>query len=159
LLAGMAVFNDFFAYSSGVYTKTAGSGLAGYHCITVVGYDDAQQCWILKNSWGAGWGDGGYVRIKYGQADVLIDTSWSFYSVAIQILPTWYGGLTVSQVYSSIHSQNAWAYFAGYGWRRIYTGAADGVTNMLALFAEAAANGKQVTVLADGDWVYQAYLL
>ena len=52
LLAGMAVFNDFFAYNSGVYVKTAGSALAGYHCITVVGYDDNQQSWILKNSWG-----------------------------------------------------------------------------------------------------------
>ena len=37
--------------------------------------------------------------------------------------------------------------------------AADGVTNMLALFAQAVAKGKKVTVYADGDFVYQAYLL
>jgi len=65
----------------------------------------------------------------------------------------------VNRVYSSAHSQNAWAFFQGLGWRRIQTGAADGVTNMLAVFAEAVANDKSVTIYADGDFVYQAYLI
>lgn len=159
LLAGMAVYNDFFSYSSGVYVKTSGTSLAGYHCLCVVGYDDAQQCWILKNSWGAGWGDGGFCRIRYGQNDLLIDSSWSFYSVAIDIQPAWHSNVVVNQTYASHHSQNAWAHFQGLGWRRIKTGSADGVTNMLALFAEAVANGKRVTIYADGDFVYRAYLL
>jgi hypothetical protein len=159
VLAGMAVFNDFFGYTSGVYQKTAGSSLAGYHCICVVGYDDTQQCWILKNSWGTGWGESGFCRIKYSQSDLLIDSSWSFYSVVVQIQPAWLTNVTVSQTYATPHSQNAWAYFAGYGWRKIQTGATDGVTNMLAIFAEAVANGRNVTVYADGDFVYYAYLL
>lgn len=159
VLAGMAVYNDFFAYSSGVYVKTANTGLAGYHCICVVGYDDSQQCWILKNSWGPGWGDGGFVRIRYGQADLLIDSDWSFYSVAVQVQPVWQGNVVVTQVFSTVQSQNAWAYFQGLGWRKIMTGAADGVTNMLAVFAEAVANGRRVTIYADGSFVYQAYLL
>jgi C1A family cysteine protease len=159
LLAGMAVFNDFFAYKSGVYVAMPSTGLAGYHCITIVGYDDSQQCWILKNSWGAGWGDGGFCRIQYNQSDLLLDTSWQFYSVVPLIHAAWHGGVTVAQTYSSHHSQNAWAYFAGLGWRKIQTGAPDGVTNMLALFAQAEAKGRQVTIYADGDLVYQAYLL
>ena len=53
----------------------------GYHCICVVGYDDSQQCWIIKNSWGTTWGTNGFGRIGYGQADLLIDSSWMFYSV------------------------------------------------------------------------------
>jgi C1A family cysteine protease len=159
LLAGMAVFNDFFAYSSGVYVASPSTGLAGYHCITIVGYDDNQQCWILKNSWGAGWGDGGFVRIRYNQADLLLDTSWQFYSVVPIISYAWHSGILVNQVYSSHHSQNAWAHLQGLGWRRIQTGAPDGVTNMLALLTEARANGKQVTVYADGDYVTQAYLM
>jgi len=80
VVGGMAVYNDFFSYSSGIYQKTSGSTLAGYHCICVVGYDDTQQCWIIKNSWGKNWGENGYCRIKYGQADLLIDSSWAFYS-------------------------------------------------------------------------------
>jgi C1A family cysteine protease len=159
LLAGMAVYNDFFAYTGGVYQKTAGSSLEGYHCITVVGYNDSQQCWILKNSWGPNWGDSGYCRIRYGQADLLIDSSWSFYSVVIQIPAAWHANIVVNQTYTTRHSQNAWAHFQGLGWRRIKTGAADGVTNMLILFAEAVANNKRVTIYADGDFVYQAYLL
>lgn len=87
VVAGMAVYNDFFSYSSGVYQKTAGSSLAGYHCICVVGYNDSQQCWIIKNSWGDDWGDNGFCCIKYGQADLLIDSSWAFYSVDPDVEP------------------------------------------------------------------------
>lgn len=162
VLAGMEVWSDFFAYSSGVYVKSAAAtrlSPPGYHCVCVVGYDDTQQCWIIKNSWGSGWGDGGFVRIRYNQPDILLDTSWQFYSVVPLIQAAWHGGVTVGQTYSSHHSQNAWAYFQGLGWRKIQTGAPDGVTNMLALFAEAEANGKQVTIYADGEFVFQAYLL
>lgn len=159
VLAGMAVFNDFFAYTGGIYQKTAGSTLAGYHCICVVGYNDAQQCWIIKNSWGTNWGDSGFVRIRYGQADLLIDTSWTFSSVVVQIQAAWLSNVTVTRVYATRDSQNAWAYIQGYGWRKIQTGAPDGVTNLLTLFAQAVAKNKNVTIYADGDFVYQAYLL
>lgn len=158
VLAGMAVYNDFFAYKSGVYVK-ANDTLAGYHCICVVGYDDAQQCWIIKNSWGTGWGESGFGRIRYGQADLLIDSSWQMYSAAVAIQAAWQGNVTVSQTFASRDSQNAWAYFQGLGWRRISTGAPDGVTNMLALFANAVAKNKKVSAYMDGDFVYQGYLL
>lgn len=158
VLSGMAVFDDFFAYSGDVYQKTAGSPLAGYHCICVVGYDDNQQCWILKNSWGPNWGDQGFCRVRYGQADLLIDTSWMFYSVVASVQGGWLSNVTVSQTYATRDSQNAWAYFAGYGWRKIQTGSPDGVTNMLMLLAEACAKNKPVTVYTDSTFVFQAYL-
>lgn len=159
LLAGMAVYNDFFAYSSGVYVKSSSTSLAGYHCICCVGYDDSQQCWILKNSWGSGWGDNGFVRIRYNQADLLIDTSWSMYSVDVNIGAVWYPNISVSQVYSTPHSKNAWAYLQGIGWRKIDPNASDGVTNTLAILAIAVADGKKVTVLADGTTIQRAYLI
>ncbi|MFE0510030.1 C1 family peptidase [Streptomyces sp. NPDC058964] len=58
--------DDFFAYRTGVYHKTV-QHIAGLHCIAIVGYSDPDRCWIAKNSWGRGWGDGGYVRIGYGE--------------------------------------------------------------------------------------------
>ncbi|MFZ4398270.1 MAG: C1 family peptidase, partial [Kiritimatiellia bacterium] len=58
----------FQAYRSGVF-NTSESGNSGYgnHAVILVGWDDAQGCWIMRNSWGAGWGEnGGYMRIAYG---------------------------------------------------------------------------------------------
>jgi hypothetical protein len=37
----------------------------GYHAYTIVGYDDAAMEFIALNSWGPGWGEGGYTRISY----------------------------------------------------------------------------------------------
>jgi len=157
VLSGMAVYNDFFAYTSGVYVKTSGATLAGYHCICCVGYDDAQQCWILKNSWGTGWGDGGFVRIRYNQPDLLLDTSWMMYSVDLTVGPVWQY-VNVLQTYSSRDSVNAWAYFQGLGWRKIQPGAPDGVTDMLTMFSHAVASNIPVTVYVDGSSVFIAYL-
>jgi len=42
----------------------------GGHLMLIVGYDDAQRAWICKNSWGSGWGDGGYVLVGYGEAQI-----------------------------------------------------------------------------------------
>jgi len=78
VVAGMAVYADFFSYSSGVY-KVTSTDLRGYHCICVIGYDDTQKCWICKNSWGTAWGDHGFFKIGYGQSK--IDTNFAFYDM------------------------------------------------------------------------------
>ncbi len=36
-----------------------------WHCLVLVGWDDKQQCWQIKNSWGSGYGNNGYVCIPY----------------------------------------------------------------------------------------------
>ena len=36
------------------------------HGVTIVGWNDTDDCWICKNSWGEAWGESGYFRIKYG---------------------------------------------------------------------------------------------
>lgn len=37
----------------------------GGHAMLMVGYDDGKRAWLVRNSWGAGWGDGGHVWIDY----------------------------------------------------------------------------------------------
>lgn len=37
----------------------------GGHCMMVVGYDDAQQRFLVRNSWGTGWGMQGYCTMPY----------------------------------------------------------------------------------------------
>lgn len=78
MVACMAVYGDFFHYVGGVYRHTEGS-LAGYHAIAVVGYSDADQAWLCKNSWGSGWGEAGWFQLGYGECG--IDTHFAMYGV------------------------------------------------------------------------------
>jgi hypothetical protein len=41
----------------------------------LVGYDDTQACWIVKNSWGTSWGEAGWYKLSY----------------TANIISTWYG--------------------------------------------------------------------
>ncbi len=69
LTTAFTVYEDFFAYSGGVYSHHSGAAVGG-HCVCCVGYDDAIQAWLCKNSWGGGWGEGGYFWIAYGECGI-----------------------------------------------------------------------------------------
>jgi hypothetical protein len=78
MIAVFAVYDDFFGYQTGVYKHVTG-GLAGYHCVECIGYDDFSGSWICKNSWSTGWGNGGFFNIAYGECG--IDTQFPFWGV------------------------------------------------------------------------------
>jgi C1A family cysteine protease len=52
--------------------------LLGGHAITCVGYDDTKQQFIMKNSWGTGWGDKGnfYLPYAYVTSPSLTSDIW-----------------------------------------------------------------------------------
>jgi hypothetical protein len=83
VIGGMQVFEDFMTYRSGIYESVIGEFL-GWHAVAIIGYDDDEQCWIGKNSWGAGWGENGFFRISYGQCS--IDSKVLFYDPDIQVV-------------------------------------------------------------------------
>ena len=60
----VAVDSYFEAYSGGVFNHNSATDIN--HAVVLVGWDDANGCWIMKNSWGTGWGESGYMRIAYG---------------------------------------------------------------------------------------------
>lgn len=57
-----ATGRDFQLYDRGVFT---GSCSGTNHVMVIVGYgsENAQDYWLLKNTWGFGWGDDGYIKI------------------------------------------------------------------------------------------------
>ncbi|MCI4381409.1 hypothetical protein PGIGA_G00251180 [Pangasianodon gigas] len=56
--------DTFHHYSKGIYNSTCKT-LPLNHAVLVVGYgkEEGQQYWLVKNSWGTDWGEGGYIRM------------------------------------------------------------------------------------------------
>jgi C1A family cysteine protease len=71
----------FSAYSGGVFNACTNDHDVN-HCIVLVGWDDTMGTdgvWILRNSWGSWWGDGGYMYIEYGCSLVGYASCWVYY--------------------------------------------------------------------------------
>jgi C1A family cysteine protease len=64
--AAIYVDSYFQAYTGGVLDICKKHCNRTNHAILLVGWDDALGAWRLKNSWGTGWGESGYMWIKYG---------------------------------------------------------------------------------------------
>jgi hypothetical protein len=89
--AAVCTSSAFDAYQTGVYedANTACTESPCYyaptdHSVALVGWNDngdpgSQGYWILRNSWGADWGEGGYMRIKYRSAYVACQAAYLTY--------------------------------------------------------------------------------
>ena len=62
--ATVAATDDFIAYKNGVFDNNDTAAQTN-HAIVLVGWDDTKQAWRLRNSWGTGWGENGYMWIAY----------------------------------------------------------------------------------------------
>jgi len=71
ILGVMDLYPDFWEYyAGGMYTHVAGDWQSA-HSVEIVGYDRPQGYWIIKNSRGSSWGEGGYARIRFGECGIL----------------------------------------------------------------------------------------
>ena len=86
--AAVWVTHEFEAYDGGVYEdeNTSCSSNPCYytptnHAIALVGWDDngGDGYFILRNSWGTTWGEGGYMRISYHAARVACEACYMVY--------------------------------------------------------------------------------
>ena len=66
---GFAVYESFesarVAHTGVVPLPTPYEALLGGHAVAAVGYDDDRSAFLVRNSWGAGWGDHGYCTMPY----------------------------------------------------------------------------------------------
>ncbi|GAQ87825.1 hypothetical protein KFL_003800010 [Klebsormidium nitens] len=80
-----AVGDDFQFYSKGVFDGPCDTTVVINHAMAAVGYgsENGDDFWIVRNSWGATWGEAGYVRIKrgvdqpYGLCNIQYQIDWA----------------------------------------------------------------------------------
>merc|ERR1712234_42584 len=60
------VGSSFQHYSGGIFSDPQCQYGQLNHGVLAVGYDHGSN-WIVKNSWGGSWGEGGYIRMKQGE--------------------------------------------------------------------------------------------
>lgn len=65
VVIGMEVAEDIANLQKGEVYRGGGK-TAGFHAMTVVGYDDEKQAFKIINSWGTRWADDGFGWIDYG---------------------------------------------------------------------------------------------
>ena len=94
LASGYPFVFGFTVYESFESDQVAKTGVApmpaaneqvlGGHAVLAVGYDDSSQRFIMRNSWGPGWGTGGYFTLPYAYlTDAnLADDFWTIRMVA-----------------------------------------------------------------------------
>lgn len=70
------VYQDFFSYTSGVYSHKSG-GLAGGHAVKAIGWgvENGTPYWLIANSWGTSWGMQGLFKIKRGSNECGIESN------------------------------------------------------------------------------------
>jgi C1A family cysteine protease len=85
---GFTVYESFegdeVARTGVVPMPTANEKVLGGHAVVAVGYDDSSQRFIVRNSWGPGWGMGGYFTMPYAYLNDsnLADDMWTIRMVA-----------------------------------------------------------------------------
>ncbi len=55
------------------------TGIPGYHAMCVIGYDDNKYggAFLIQNSWGERWGNGGYTWVKYSDFCKTVDQAYT----------------------------------------------------------------------------------
>jgi len=88
IVLGISVYESFesqqVARSGIVPMPPISEKLLGGHAILAVGYNDAEQRFVMRNSWGTSWGMQGYFTIPYAYltASNLCDDLWMIQMVA-----------------------------------------------------------------------------
>ncbi|XP_034250308.1 tubulointerstitial nephritis antigen-like [Thrips palmi] len=91
--ATMQVFHDLFTYRSGIYEHVPIEEMerSGFHSVRIIGWGEEEgvKYWLVANSWGEWWGEGGFFRIRRGvnecQIEHLVLAAWAHTHNAITV--------------------------------------------------------------------------
>ena len=92
LAVNVAATPKFHAYRGGLFSERPAAGeapLTDNHVVMLVGWDDTKGrhgAWKIKNTWGAEWGEQGFMWIEYGSNQIGRRAMWvraasTYYSV------------------------------------------------------------------------------
>lgn len=75
IACGVAVPDSLLNYTGGIYNDTTGNTDID-HVVSVIGYgvDEGTNYWLVRNSWGAHWGEEGLFRIVRGTNNIGIES-------------------------------------------------------------------------------------
>ena len=89
--ASICSLSAFHSYDSGIFTTNETcSGSRTNHAVMLTGWitDPTHgTVWILRNSWGSGWGDGGYMYIKAGTSSIGWNATYVEYKPQEDLTP------------------------------------------------------------------------
>ncbi|XP_056132803.1 procathepsin L [Lampris incognitus] len=78
-----AYHSSFLFYSSGIYEEPNCNPNNLSHAVLLVGYgsEKGQDYWLIKNSWGTSWGEGGYMRMIRDGSNTCGIASYALYPI------------------------------------------------------------------------------
>ena len=74
IAVAVAADNAFSNYRAGTVFK--GNSRNVNHAVILIGWDDDKGAWLMRNSWGTGWGDQGNMWIAYGANQIGYGAQW-----------------------------------------------------------------------------------
>ena len=78
IAATIKVTPAFQAYKSGIFDEHTSVSAPNdvNHAVTIVGWNDSKQAYLVKNSWGPQWGENGYIWVEYGCNNIGYGAAW-----------------------------------------------------------------------------------
>lgn len=76
VIVGAVVHSGWYVWGAGRIPYSSGIYEIGRHAFVLVGYDEQKQVYYVANSWGSGWGEGGFAEYSFVDANQNIADAW-----------------------------------------------------------------------------------